>query len=153
MRGDRIFVDTNTILYVHDRREESKGAVVRNWLEALTDENRVQINLQVLNEVTAVMIRGRWFDAPRRVFEIVDELAEWGAEPIGWEEVETARHLHDRLYYSWWDCLLLASALELGCAYFLSEDLQDGQRVEAGGKALTIVSPFAHTPGQILASR
>jgi predicted nucleic acid-binding protein len=50
--------------------------------------------------------------------------------------------------YSWWDCLLLASALDLGCTHFLSDDLQDGHQI-AG---LTIIDPFAHTPQQILAS-
>ena len=49
----------------------------------------------------------------------------------------------------WWDCLLLASALELGCTHFLSEDLQDGQVIEG----LTIVNPFAHTPEEILSPR
>jgi predicted nucleic acid-binding protein len=51
--------------------------------------------------------------------------------------------------FSWWDCLLLASAIELGCTHFLSEDLKDGQTIEG----LTILSPFAHTPDQILVSR
>jgi predicted nucleic acid-binding protein len=46
------------------------------------------------------------------------------------------------------------SALELGCTHFLSEDLQDGQRIEdSGGKSLTILSPFAHSPEQFFSSR
>jgi predicted nucleic acid-binding protein len=150
MPGSKVFVDTNTVLYLHDRKEAVKGAVVGRWIAALADQNRVQLNLQVLNEATTVMTRGQWFDSPRRVFEIVDDLAEWGAKPLGWREVETARFLHLTHRYSWWDCLLLASALELGCTHFLSEDLQDGQRIAVGGKALTIVSPFAHTPDKIL---
>ena len=51
------------------------------------------------------------------------------------------------------DCLLLACALELGRTHFLSEDLQDGRMVEDGGKSLTLVSPFAHSPQHILLSR
>ena len=60
------------------------------------------------------------------------------------QEVERARVTRGATGYSWWDCLLIASALEAGCSHFLSEDLQD----VIGG--LTIIDPFAHTPDQIL---
>jgi predicted nucleic acid-binding protein len=40
---------------------------------------------------------------------------------------------------------LLASALELGCSHFLSEDLQDGQQIGD----LTIINPFLHAPKNI----
>ncbi len=153
LRARKFFVDANILLYVHDRREAAKGGVVRRWLRELTDLDCVRLNLQVLNEVTNVMLRKHWFDSPLQVYAIIDEFTDMGAEPIGWKDVEIGRLLHAKLYYSWWDCLLLASALELGCSHFLSEDLQDGQRVEADGKALTIVDPFAHSPEQILASR
>jgi predicted nucleic acid-binding protein len=63
--------------------------------------------------------------------------------------VDEARRLHLRYRYSWWDCLLLASAIELGCTHFLSEDLHNGQAIEG----LTIIDPFAHSPDQILSSR
>jgi predicted nucleic acid-binding protein len=64
-----------------------------------------------------------------------------------------ARDIHAAYKCSWWDCVLIASAIELGCTHFLSEDLQDGQRIVAGGRrGLTIVNPFAHSPDQILVS-
>jgi predicted nucleic acid-binding protein len=114
----------------------------------------VRLNLQVLNEVTNVVLRKHWFDSPLQVYAIIDELANMGAEALGWGDVEVARLLHATQRYSWWDCLLLASALELGRTHFLSEDLQDGQVIEdGGGKALTILSPFAHSPEQFFSSR
>jgi hypothetical protein len=97
------------------------------------------------------MLRKSWFDRPDQVFAIIDDLAELGDTPIGWAEVEIARLLHAHLGYSWWDCLLVASALKLGCTFFLSEDLQDGQRIAVTtDQSLTIVNPFAHSPEQIL---
>ena len=152
MPEDRVFIDTNTLLYLHDRKEAAKGKVVIAWLTSLIDLQRGCVNLQILNEATSVMIRRRWFDSPATVYSIIDGFAELGAEPIGWFEVELGRRLHERLGYSWWDCLLLASAYELGCSHFLSEDMQDGQRIEIGTRSLTIVDPFAHTPHQILTS-
>lgn len=77
----------------------------------------------------------------------------FGMSPLTLDATMTARELFRRYRYSWWDCILLASAIELGCTHFLSEDLQDGQRIVAvDGRGLTIVDPFAHSPDQILAS-
>jgi predicted nucleic acid-binding protein len=78
----------------------------------------------------------------------VDDLSFLGQTLIDQPPTAIAREIRQRTKYSWWDCLLLASALELGCTHFLSEDLQDGHTISG----LTIVDPFAHTPEQILAS-
>jgi predicted nucleic acid-binding protein len=41
--------------------------------------------------------------------------------------------------FSYWDSLILAAALESGCIWLYSEDLQDGQQIE---NTLTIRNPF-----------
>ncbi|HHZ10409.1 MAG TPA: PIN domain-containing protein [Rhizobiales bacterium] len=148
MPGVRVFLDANIILYLHDRREAAKGGRAVAWLTAAAQARSACTNLQVLNEVASVLLRKKWYATPAVVHRIVDDLAAFGSEPVTMIEVEAARLIHDRHGYSWWDSLLLASALRLGCSHFLSEDLQDGQ-VIAG---LTIVDPFAHSPGQILPS-
>lgn len=84
-----------------------------------------------------------------RLFDIADGFAGFGLEPISVLDMDLARQICLRCQYSWWDCLLLASALNLGCTHFLSEDLPDGQSIEG----LTIVYPFAHTPDQVFISR
>jgi predicted nucleic acid-binding protein len=145
----RFFVDTNVLLYSHDRRNADRAFEARLWLEALADRGAVVTNLQVLNECTHVLLRKKWFARPAQVFEVIAGFAEFGDSPLTAREVDEGRRLHLRYGFSWWDCLLLASALELGCTHFLSEDLQDGQVIEG----LTIIDPFAHSPGQILISR
>lgn len=149
MPAARVFVDTNVLLYIHDRNERHKAAQSLDWLRALTEQQIGQINLQVLSELTHVLLRKKWFQSANVVFSIVDDFAALGDSPVGWTEIALARVLHNRLSYSWWDCLLLASAVELGCTHFLSEDLQDGQMIDG----LTIVDPFAHSPQQVLLSR
>ena len=149
MLGARFFVDTNVLLYSHDRKNIEKAAKAQFWLKDLAARERVTINLQVLNEFTDVLLRRKWFETPEQVFSISAGFAELGSSPLTLGEVDEARQLHLRYRYSWWDCLLLASAIHLGCTHFLSEDLQDGQRIDT----LTIVDPFAHSPEQILTSR
>ena len=147
--GSVIFVDTNVLLYSHDRKNIEKAGQAKSWLKTLAKRRQATINLQVLNELTDVLLRRKWFETPEQVFTISAGFAELGNKPLTPGEVVAARRLHLRYRYSWWDCLLLASAIELGCSHFLSEDLQDGQRIDT----LTIVDPFAHSPEQILTSR
>jgi predicted nucleic acid-binding protein len=151
MPGARVFLDTNTLLYLHDRNDSAKAKVVREWFVALIDKQCAYLNLQVLNEATNAMLRKRWFETPQQVYSIIDSFAELGDAGIGWTEMGVARLLHVRLNYAWWDCLLLASALASGCTHFLSEDLNDGQVISiSSAQSLTIISPFAHSPQQLL---
>ena len=153
MPGARIFVDTNVLLYAVDETELVKGPLAQQWLLSLAHHGAGSTNLQVLNETTSLLLRRRRDVDPTDVFAIVDRFSCLGAQPLGAKETSLARALHLRLRYSWWDCLLLASALELGCTHFLSEDLQDGQRIEDDGVgSLTILSPFAHSPEQFFSS-
>jgi predicted nucleic acid-binding protein len=149
MPAAKVFIDSNTFLYTFDEFEIDKGLVAQDWLNRLADHDQGVTNLQVLNEVASVSIRkpSRFGnDAP---FFRIDAFSIFGSSPISFATAVAARRYHVTHHYSWWDCLLLASALELGCTHFLSEDLQDGQRIDT----LTIVDPFAHSPEQILTSR
>jgi predicted nucleic acid-binding protein len=146
MPGARVFIDSNTFLYTFDQGEPGKQEVAQDWLIALAERDIGVTNLQVLNEVASVATRksSRFADP----FFRIDSFAQFGTTPISFDTSLAARRVHVSTSYSWWDCVLLASALELGCTHFLSEDLQDGQVVDG----LTIVDPFAHSAGKILAS-
>jgi predicted nucleic acid-binding protein len=148
MPAAKMFMDTNILLYVHDRDGGEKSTRVLRWLHALALRQIACINMQVLNELTFVMLRKKWFSSVDETFKAVDVFAEFGTTPLTAETAASARDIHIRYRYAWWDCLLLASAINLGCSHFLSEDLKDGQTIQG----LTIVSPFAHTPEQILGS-
>lgn len=152
MQGARIFIDSTTFLYTFDRREPKKGVLALKWLFELRKADCGLTNLQVLNEIANVATRNRahFGDEP---FLNIDAFAMFGTTPVNFDTALAARNIHKRYRYSWWDCLLLASAIELGCTHFLSEDLQDGQIIDGPTtKGLTIVDPFAHTPEQILVS-
>jgi len=153
MPGASVFIDSNVLLYTRDSKLSDKAEMASRWIRQLALHGRARINLQVLNEVTEVMLRKRKDLTAEDVFASVDQLAFLGLTPLTGQTVFAARQIRLRTFYAWWDCLLLASALELGCTHFLSEDLQDGQRIVAAeGKGLTIIDPFAHSPDQILHS-
>jgi predicted nucleic acid-binding protein len=53
--------------------------------------------------------------------------------------IDQALSIAQRYKYSYWDSLILSSALENGCKVLYTEDMQDGQTID--GK-LKIENPF-----------
>ncbi|GLS32115.1 Predicted nucleic acid-binding protein, contains PIN domain [Mesorhizobium albiziae] len=149
MPAAKFFVDSNVLLYTRDRNLTDKVETALRWLREIVRRDIACTNLQVLNEVTNVMLRKRQDLSAASIFAEVDELSFLGTSSIDLQIVATARTIRLKTSFSWWDCLLLASAVDLGCTHFLSEDLQNGQTIQG----LTIVDPFAHSPEQILLSR
>jgi predicted nucleic acid-binding protein len=149
MPGAKLFIDSNVLLYARDRAMAAKAEASNAWLRAAVREGAACANLQVLNEVASVMLRKRQDLATAEVFATVDDLGFLGRTPLTELTVQLGRRVRGETGYSWWDCLLVAAAIELGCTHFLSEDLQDGRTVGD----VTIVDPFVHHPDEILDQR
>jgi len=45
--------------------------------------------------------------------------------PITIDEIKTCLEIRDRYHYSYWDCLILATAINNACGFVYSEDMQD----------------------------
>lgn len=128
------FADTNVLLYLL-----SADAAKADRAEALLAA-RVTVSVQVLNEFASVARR----KLAMPWAEIADVLglmrAGCAVRPLTLTTHEGALDLVQRHALAWYDALIVASAIEAGCATLYSEDMQDGLRV---GKALTIRNPFA----------
>jgi predicted nucleic acid-binding protein len=70
----------------------------------------------------------------------------WTKAPLLADTLGEAFSMEDRYGVRFWDALLLASANAAGSAYFLSEDLNDGQLYGA----VRAINPFRHTPEDVL---
>ena len=130
------FLDTNLLVYAQS--DDPKGEIARQAILA-----GGTISVQVINEFTAVL---------RRKFrlewdEIADAVADVRAaldpvRPIGVDTWAAAVTIAREHRFSFYDALILASALEARCDTLLTEDLQSGRRIEG----LTIVNPFEREP-------
>lgn len=131
------FVDTNVWIYAHlVGIADAKSQAARRLLAELVDP---VISAQVLAEYSAVMIRNRLPDA--RVRENLDAMmAMCRTQAVSGETVRQAWELRQRYGFSFWDCQLLASALEADCERLYTEDLQHGQTIDG---CLDILNPFA----------
>jgi predicted nucleic acid-binding protein len=62
------------------------------------------------------------------------------------EEVRRALDLVETRRMSWWDALILASAIGAGCTHLVTEDAQSAPMVEG----VRIIDPFLVAPEEVL---
>jgi predicted nucleic acid-binding protein len=95
------------------------------------------VSLQVLEEYFAISTRKLGVDAAiaRRKVELFSQLAMVATRL---EDVLAAIDLHRLHQFSFWDALVIHSALQAGCSRLYSEDLQHGRRVDG----VEVVNPF-----------
>lgn len=116
------------------------------WLREVANREIATINMQVLNELCHVVLRKFPAVAAEDLRAWVADLREWGDAPVDHSVAEGAWSIRDEYGYSWFDCLLLAAARNLGCTHFLSEDLASERSV----RGMVIVDPISTPPSAVL---
>lgn len=125
---DRVFVDTNILVYAHDAGAPDKQRKSRELIAQLADSGDGVISTQVLQEfyvaatrklgVASIAAKGvlKTFS----VFEIVQ---------ISTKLIHEAIDCSILNQLSFWDSLILAAASSAGCSTVLSEDLGSNQTI------------------------
>jgi len=127
------FVDTHIVLY----SLSDDVAKRRRALAILVD--RPILSLQVLNEAANVMRRKLGFAIPAIREVVLRWMGESRLHPLAPSTLLSALDVAQRYGFSHYDSLIVAAALEAGCATLYSEDLQNGQVID---QRLTIINPF-----------
>ena len=140
------FVDTNILVYARDSSEPEKQVLAEQWLTQLWQHELGRISTQVMNEyyvtVTQKLKPGLSIEQARSDLRA---LAVWQPLDISLTLIESAWDIQDQYAYSWWDTLIISSAIFLDCRYLLSEDMQHEQSI---GK-LSIINPFLVDPDML----
>ena len=134
------FVDTNLLVYARDAGEPVKQARAAAVLRVLWQSRLGRVSHQVLQEYYVTVTRKLKPGLPKEDArdDIVALLAWRPLAPSG-STLSKAWEIEDRCGFSWWDSLIVASALENRCTLLLTEDLQDGQQIDG----LRVLNPFA----------
>lgn len=143
----RCFLDTNVILYTRDRGAEEKRARAASWLRALVHRRLAVINVQVISEYCHVALRKMPHLTEEDIRADTLSLQDFCAALPMPDTVAAAWDIRAAHRYSWFDCMLLAAASSLDCAYFLSEDLHHGGAIGD----MRIINPFLVSPNELLA--
>ena len=133
------FVDTNLLLYAHDRHGGPKSARAQELLAQLWKERRGVLSTQVLQEF-CVNVRRKFQQpmTPAEVREAVLAYKNWRMVVNTANSILRGLELEQRYQMSFWDAMIVQAAESAGCEGLYSEDLSHGQ--EYGG--VLVVNPF-----------
>jgi predicted nucleic acid-binding protein len=128
MCADRLFVDTNILVYAYDVTAGRKHDRARALVEELWNTREGCLSIQVLQEffVTTTRKLPKPLAVPTAA-QIVDDLSRWHVHAPDAADVLAAIDIHQRASASFWDAMIIRSASELGCDVLYSEDLNAGQ--------------------------
>jgi predicted nucleic acid-binding protein len=133
------FVDTNILIYAHDLSAGKKHLRARELIQELWENRTGCLSIQVLQEFFVnVTLKVANPLATETASQIVADLAVWRVHRPGVEDILDAIRFHNRYQISFWDAMIVVSALQLGCDTIWSEDLNPDQVYERA----VIVNPL-----------
>lgn len=132
---DRVFIDTNIIIYAYSDTEPEKKEITLTILE----DHNVIISIQVINECIWTMNRKYGVDLGQIQALLERFWKKFEVVLLDKPDIEKALNIAMQYKFSYWDSLIIASALKNNCGILYTEDMQDGQVIEEG---LTIKNPF-----------
>ncbi len=139
MPENKIFTDTNVIIYAYDISAGQKHEIAKGIIMDLWNSGLGVLSTQVLQEffvtVTRKIKKPLDIQAAKR---IVHDLTKWDLVVVDGETILGAIDVHHEYRYSFWDSMVIQAAMTAGATLLLSEDLSDGQTI-AGVK---IHNPF-----------
>ncbi len=128
-----IFMDSNILVYLVDKDIEKKEKV----LSLIFDE--YTISTQVVTENVNACLKKLKLSKEKAFEHGQGLLNKFKVVHLTPSTVESAFMISNKYQLSWWDSLIVASALENNCETLYSEDMQHGLVIE---NTLTIVNPF-----------
>jgi predicted nucleic acid-binding protein len=137
MNDDVLFLDTNVLVYLFDQDEPRKQAIARTLLR---DSSDVRLSTQVLAEfyVTVTRKLARPL-APEMALDAVQAFRAFSVAVPTADRILDAARRSIAAKISFWDGLIVETALAEGADCLVSEDLHDGWRIEG----LRVWNPFA----------
>jgi predicted nucleic acid-binding protein len=134
------FVDTNLWIYSFiESPENSKREITISFLEKTSETSQIYVSIQVINEIHWVLTRKYKLSEEVISKKINGILNISYVLPVSLKTYGISKNIRYRYNISFWDSLLISSALEGNVQVFYSEDLQNGLIIE---NLLRVKNPF-----------
>lgn len=134
---DKIFLDSNILVYSSLEDDKEKHDNVLHFLGTIKGKV-IFISTQVANEVYVSLLKHELKDED--IQNIVSKIIDiYNTSIITINTIRSAWNLKTQYNLSYWDSLIVASALESGCKVLYTEDMQDGLVIN---NMITIRNPF-----------
>ncbi len=136
-----VFFDSNTLIYAIDSSPEGshKSAKSRRLIRDHIQNGSGVISVQVIQEFYVVATQKIALPlSSDQALEYLNYLSIMEIVKPDYEMVVTAVHIHKRFQISFWDAMIIQAAASARCDTILSEDLQDGFKING----LRVLNPF-----------
>lgn len=144
MSVEPCFIDTNVLVYLFDADAPRKQARARSLLSEVAES--AIVSTQVLGEfhvaVTRKLARPLAFEQAEAAVEALCELR---VRPIHEGLVKAAIRRSQGSRLSYWDALIVETAIEAKAAVLHTEDMQDGQKFDD----IRVANPFLQPVGDV----
>lgn len=128
------FIDSNILIYSISN-EFGKSQIARNVLL----DNNIIISTQVLNEFCNVILRKKLMTPKQVGLAISAFVNDFTIIDIDSDLIIDALTIKNRHQYSYWDSLIIATALKSNVDILYSEDMHHNHVID---NKLTIINPF-----------
>lgn len=133
------FVDTNILVCSHDISAGRKHEIAKKLLKDLWNTRNSCLNTQVLSEfyvtITKKMKRPL---SSSQASQIISDLGLWKLDIPNVEDILDAIQISQRYMISFWNSLIVCSAINLDCSIIWIENLNSGQYFDK----VKVVNPF-----------
>ena len=134
----KAFIDTNIFLYLYSNDEPEKKIISQKTMEKFD----CTISTQVINEFCNVCLK-KYNKLTEEVESAFDEIIEnITVSFIDNDNIKQALRIRKQYGYNYYDCLIIAAALNANCEYLITEDMADGQLID---KKLTIINIYSES--------
>jgi len=132
---DKIFADSNIWLYAFMESISTKKRIAG---ELVINED-VVLNTQVVNEICVNLIKKANY-SDQDILTLLRNLEDkYIISQLSFDTLVQGTELRIKYKISFWDSLIIASALQNNCKILFTEDMQHNQIIE---NTLTIINPF-----------
>lgn len=133
--SDKVFIDSNVLIYAYSIDEPEKLDAVQ---DLLNKHDSIIISTQTINEFINVTTRKKMLSIEKIPLVVEEFFKVFSVALIDQKVIQKAIMLAHQHRYSYFDCLMLASAIVQDCAILYSEDMHHSHVLEN----LKIINPF-----------
>ena len=125
---DRLFIDSNVWVYLFTVEDHEKSRIAREYITENAKNHLFVISHQVINEVCSVL-KKKGYTEPEIRRVVGDLMGLCAVCANSHDTVFLASELREAHSFSFWDSLIIASAIISRCDSLASEDMQHGKLI------------------------
>lgn len=139
----KIFIDSNIWIYafLESEKERAKQQHILSLLENIPSVSTVFVSVQVINEFHWILSRKYGIDDVTIKAKVTKGIAAVAnIASLDFKVYQDAYRIRGKYNVSFWDSLIVASALNNSCTILYSEDMQHGLMIDS---KLKVINPFS----------